>query len=502
MMAGADVDTVIIGSGVAGVTVAAELLAHGRSVTMLERGSFVPWSRQVKTLAWESDAVTAAHNHESDTGEGEDWPWTYVYGVGGTCARWAGAAPRLIPEDFEMRSRFGVMRDWPVSYDDLRPHYERVERVLGVAGPAASDVYPPPAYALPPHPLSPGDRLVAPLLGPFVALPQARPTRAVGQRPPCCGSARCQLCPVDSRFSVQNGMAATLEHPSLDLHRETIAARLVSDPSRRRISGVECVRADGSRTTIRGRRYVVAANGIESAGLLLRSDIRTPETGQNLYDHANGRISVTLRRRSGAGHGRSLSTGASYRYYRGEFRRSRAAVLLDLVNTGPIFEMPAYTAEAIMAGRSGRALRREVADRFLRVLSFDVYLDDVPNRRNRVELSPTKDRFGLPRNRVVYRRATAYAERGLAHVLDDLPRALAELGVESSRFEPTPLGGHMIGTLRMGEDDGAVVDADLRHRLRENLYVAGSSVFPTPSPANPTLTLTALAHRLGRHLVA
>ena len=501
MTASAEADTVIIGSGVAGAMVARGLLAAGRSVTMVERGSLVSWEQQSETMTWESDSPAAAHNHESDTAAGEEWPWSYVYGVGGSCARWAGMAPRLIPEDLEMRTRFGVMRDWPLSYDELGAHYARVEPVLGVAGPEASDVYPPPAFALPPHPLSPGDRLVAPLLEPYVALPQARPTRAVGKRPPCCGSARCQLCPVDSRFSVLNGMADTLGHPGLDLRTETIAARLVTDGAGRRIAGLECVAADGSRVMVRGRRYVVAANGIESAGLLLRSDIRTAETGQNLYDHANSRLTVTLRGPAGAGRGNSLSTGASYRYYSGEFRRERAAALLSLVNTGPIFDVAGFTTEGLLAGRSGRALRREVSERFSRVLSFDLYLDDVPSRANRVELSSTKDRFGLPRNRVTYRRGTPYLERGLAHVLEDLPRRLAPLGVESSRFAYAPQGAHMIGSLRMGEDAGAVVDRDLRHSTRENLFVVGSAVFPTPSPANPTLTIAALADRLGRHLV-
>jgi choline dehydrogenase-like flavoprotein len=499
MSAVVEADTVIVGSGVAGSLVAKEVLDGGATVLMVERGALVPWQRQIETGGWEADVPGAEHNHENDPA-GEDWPWNYVYGVGGSCLRWAGVSPRLIPEDFEMRSRFGVMRDWPLSYEELAPDYVRAEEVLGVAGPDAPAIYPRPGFPLPAHPLSRQDRAVAPLLEPYVGLPQARPTEAVGARPACCGSARCQLCPVDSRFSVLNGLEATLDHERLTLLTETVAARLLPDPGGRRIAGLECIGADGERTTVRGRRFVVAANGIESAGLLLRSELEEGETGRNLFDHPNAALEVETSRPLGAGHGRSLATGASYRYYTGGFRRERAAALLVVSNPGAIFAMGPDTVRGLLDGRTGRDLRRAVTDAWERTIKLEIYMDDLPNPANRVELSSEKDRFGLPRNRVRYRRATDYLERGLRHVLDDVPRRLAPLGVRDSRFAYALQGAHMIGTLRMGDDDGAVVDRDMRHRARENLYVAGSAVFPTFSPANPTSTIAALAVRLGRTL--
>src|SRR4051794_23899391 len=112
-----DSDTVIIGSGVAGVLVARALAQSGRKTTILERGSFVPWREQLRQQRWEGSSPTSEHNHENDP-RGLDWDWEYVYGVGGSMNRWLGVTPRLLPEDFEMRSRFGVARDWPLSYGD------------------------------------------------------------------------------------------------------------------------------------------------------------------------------------------------------------------------------------------------------------------------------------------------------------------------------------------------------------------------------------------------
>ena len=299
-----------------------------------------------------------------------------------------------------------------------------------------------------------------------------------------------------------NSLQDTLEHERLDLLTQTVAARLVSEPGGRRVTAVEAQSADGRRTIVRGKRFVVAANGIESAGLLLRSELDTGDTGRNLFDHPNAALEVETRTEIGAGHGSSLATGASYRYYTGAFRRDRAAALLVVSNPGAIFEMGPQAVELLRRGRSGRALRREVAGTWSRTVKLEVYMDDVPQPSNRVELSSSKDWFGLPRNRVTYRRATPYLQRGLDHVIEDVPRQLAPLGVVRSRFAYAVQGAHMIGTLRMGADgdDGAVVDADGRHRLRENLFVAGSAVFPTFSPANPTATIAALSVRLGRSL--
>ena len=158
-------------------------------------------------------------------------PIYYVYGVGGSTLHWAGAALRFSAADFKMRSRFGVMEDWPLSLAELEPFYAQAEAALGVAGaPPEGAGQPGPgipgARALPPHPFSPVDKAVAKHLQPFVPLPQARPSRAIQGRPPCCGSAVCELCPVDSRFSPLNGLAAVLDHPGLELREQTVAARL------------------------------------------------------------------------------------------------------------------------------------------------------------------------------------------------------------------------------------------------------------------------------------
>ena len=411
-----------------------------------------------------------------------------MYGVGGSSLHWTGTTPRFHAADFEMRSRYGVMTDWPLGMRELDPHYARAERILGVAG----------GVGMPSHPLSPMDRLVAGPLAPYAPLPQARPSRPVGRRPACCGSAVCELCPVDSRFSALNGLADVLDHQGLQLLTQTATARVRLDGRGRRATALECIRVDGTRLTVRAPEIVIAAGGFETPALLLRSRLERPDTGRYLFDHAHVTLLFRLRRDTGAGHGNSLTTGMSRAFLDGAFRARRSAALVSPHNPG--LRMDAAIVDELVSGHSGRAVRRAAVERWRRTLPLDVLLEDVPQAARRVTLGTRRDAFGLPFVSVAYPRSTAYEERGRSSVRRQLERRLAPLGTEQVEERPGPAGAHILGTCRMGSGDDGVVDSDLRHLDVENLHVAGGSVFPTYSPAHPTLTIAALALRLGDRL--
>jgi glucose dehydrogenase len=494
--------TVIVGSGLAGVLVAREV-ASSDSVAIVERGSLISWAEQIRryesqgSLKAEGDGPGSAHNDENDPA-GVDWLWEYIYAVGGTCNHWIGTALRFLPEDFEMRSRYGVMTDWPLSYDDLAPYYEAAERALGVAG-APSRLMPGTDYPLPPHPLSPQDRAVAPHLRPFIPLAQARPSRPVGTRPACCGSSRCELCPVDARFSVLNGLGETLERQGVRLLPQTTGVRLVTGSSGRRVEALECRRDDGTAFRVHGGRFVVAANAIESAGMMLRSGIDDPDTGRYFASRQDIVLLVSTGVPVDPGYGASLETGVSYAYYPGPSRARRAAALLAVENLGAEGPMADSVIEGVLDGHDGAEVRDDAVSRWERTLAFSVSLDYEPSAENTVSLSPTRDSFRVPLNRVTYNPG-AYSQRGLDHLVDDLPRRLSALGAHDARLVAYPIGPHLLGTLRMGSGSRGVVDSDLRHRRLENLFVCGGAVFPTYAATPPTLTIAALAIRLGRLL--
>ena len=499
-----EAELAVVGSGICGLLTAWGALNAGRSVVMLERGGLKTHAEQLADRTYTTDAPGARPNHQTAPGT-PDYRWSYVYGVGGSSLHWSGNTPRLSAADFEMRSRYGVMVDWPLRYDELLPYYLRAEDALGVAGaptaPAGTRPAGPPVpgtRSLPAHPLSPMDRAVMDRLRPFGPLPQARPSRPLGDRPACCGSATCELCPVDSRFSALNGLRPVLDHPGLSLRTETVAARLRLAGGGRRVESIEALRPDGERFSVRAQTFVLAAGGFENPALLLRSGLERPATGRYLFDHAHTTVTVRLRRSVDPGVGSSLATGLSNAFREGAFRSRRSsAIASPYIPGAPIGEL---AADAYEQGHSGDELRREVRERWRHSVPFDVLTEDVPRPERRVTLSPDKGELGLPLLRIHYPPPSRYERDGIDATVRGIERRLAPLGVTAVDARPGPAGAHLLGTCRMGSGDEGVVDADMRHLDVENLYVAGGSAFPTYSPAHPTLTIAALAIRLGDHL--
>lgn len=497
----AEADLVVVGSGVSGLLASWRALQRGLRVIVLERGALKTHAEQLADGQWAAAVPGAEANNETAPGT-RPYPWSYVYGVGGSMLHWSGAALRFHAADFKMRSSFGVMEDWPLSLAELEPFYVQAEAALGVAGAPSAGSEPaglgiPGARALPPHPLSPIDKTVAPHLQPFSPLPQARPSQPIQNRPACCGSAVCELCPVDARFSPLNGLAPVLEHPGLDLRQQTVAARLRMGAGGE-VEGVETIDPGGGRTLVRGKRYVLAANGIENPGLLLRSGLDGPAVGKYLFDHGHTTVTVTLRKELEPGVGNSLSTGLVEAFREGEFRAQRSAGILSPFNPGtPISPL---LSNGVVSRESGANVRAGALHIWRRTIPFDLLTEDVPQAGSTVTLSPNRDSFGLPLNRTDYLSSTKYEIDGIDRAVQGLRERLRPLGVEAVEVGPGPEGGHLMGTCRMGPPGRGVVDGEMRHLEIENLFVAGSSAFPTYAPVHPSLTIAALALRLGELL--
>jgi choline dehydrogenase-like flavoprotein len=144
------------------------------------------------------------------------------------------------------------------------------------------------------------------------------------------------------------------------------------------------------------------------------------------------------------------------------------------------------------------------------LFSLDFHAEQQPNPQSRITLDAEVDALGIPRLRVDWRYTALDVDtvtRGIALLAQDIGRShIGTLAYDPSalEFEMTrygAYGGHHIGTARMGADERtSVVDADCRVHGVDNLFIAGSAVFPTSSQANPTLTIVALAMRLAAHL--
>ena len=367
--------------------------------------------------------------------------------------------------------------DWPLSYDELEPHYVHVEQRMAVAGPRRSPFPRSAPYPLPAHGLQDPDRsMIAAHPDAFFPAPCARPSRAVGGRPRCCASGVCGLCPIDSKWSVQNSMGELFADRRVVL--ETGASVQAVDIEAGVARGV-LWQAEGREHRARASVVVLAANAIFNPHILLRSGLEHPDLGCHLFEQA-GVMALAHLDGVDAFQGTTSLTAHGYMLYDGQHRRERSAVLIEASNVPTL--------------RSERG-------RWRQLYKLRCILDDLPRRESRVRVSASDP----TRPEVFFAGRSRHVSRARERLATDLERVLAPLPVErlvvEREIEPTE--SHVLGTVRMGDDPASsVVDRHLVHHGVRNLIVLGGSAFPTGSPANPTLTIAALSSWAAEHALS
>lgn len=471
-------DVVIVGTGFASsffLLGYLERASPDARIIVLERGRRNDHAWQIEHRA--NSDVVAADLFQRRGDPDKNWNFTIGFGGGSNC--WWGNTPRMLPADFELQSRFGIGTDWPLSYDDLAPHYERVEREMEIAGPADSSPFPRRGpYPQPPHRLNEAERLLKRAYpGQFFATPTARARLPARSRGTCCANGVCNLCPVDAKFTIQNSLAHLYEDPrvTLLLGAEALAVETAAG----RATGVVCRHQD-RETTVLGDLVVLGANALFNPAILLRSGLHHPLLGRRLHEQVGLLAEVHLDGVDGF-QGSSSVTGHGYMLYDDDTRRrTKAACLIETWNVGTF--RPNY-------------------GRWLQALPLRLVFEDLPQDRNRVELSP--DPPGRPV--ATFEERSEYAMRAVRDIGPDLERVLAPLPVERVVIEaaPEPTESHVQGTTVMGDHpDSSVIDRFCIHHGIRNLVVLGAGAFPTGSPANPTLTLCALSLWSVDHLLS
>ena len=425
-------------------------------------------------------------------------PWWYAPTFGGTSNMWYGNTPRMLAEDFELQSRFGHGMDWPIGYDDLEPYYCDAEDLMTIAGPSEHTPFrrsrPYPHTA---HPLSNPEKLLLEHHGDhFYACPTARahdaPRPEVGtDRAPCCTNFVCNFCPIDSKFTVQNGLAHLYDDPRVELRFGAVAQAVTSADGV--ATGVEWLQEDpelhGDKAAVASRKDMSAtaelvalgANAIFNPHILLRSDLDDGVVGRYLHEQVGVAGFVHFEGKGAQGvqgfNGGTSCTGHHYRFARGELRRERAATLLETFT---------------------RTWLRIESGKWRHNIRVTGVMEDIPRAENRV----TVDARDPSKPVTTYRGHGDYAQKAVDRFAADLEVMFDGLPVEKiSVGEPRESEGHILGTARMGADPAtSVVDGDQIHHKLRNLYVLGGSSFTTGAVANPSLTIAALSLRSGRRM--
>jgi choline dehydrogenase-like flavoprotein len=468
---------VVVGTGFASTFFLHRYLAlasKGVRVVVLERGALIPHHEQLANRR--PTYLTAPEYYETDHPE-KEWLFSVAMGGGSNC--WWGNTPRLHPSDFETATRYGVGMDWPVSYDDMESYYCDAEELMSISGDSESRIMPRSRpYPVGPHRFSRPAKLLAEAYPEqFVMTPCARPPAHGGvNRAACCNNGVCDLCPINSKFTIINAFMSVYEDPRVTVIRPAEVTRFGIKGG---VVQQVIYRAGGVEQAIRADHVALGANAVFNPLILMNSGLNDDVVGRYLHEQVGVPAVAFLDGLRGFG-GSSSLTGYLYTTYDGPHRKERAGSLIEFYN---MLEPP---------------LVRLDLKRGLDVLHLKVVYEDLPQQENRVR--PKTEGSTTPF--VEYQGHSPYVDASIAKIVDDLAPVTSALPVEDLRIlKPQISEAHIQGTTRMGADPTtSVVDAFQRHHRCRNLQVLGSSVFPSCSPANPTLTIAAMSLRAAEAL--
>lgn len=509
-------DVLIVGAGAAGSLYAARFAGAGRRVVVLDAGpawaleDLVSSQLYARRLKWGGPPVEFRGNHRGfghnlNTGSG----------LGGAALHHYATWPRMGPEMFRSRSLHGRGQDWPIGYDDLRPHYDRIQAEVGISGDAEAEIWRPPGapYPMPGVKRFAHGRLLAAgfeKLGfPTAPLPLAITSTEYDGRPACLYDGWCDAgCPIGA---LANPLA-TYQRVAVEAGAEFRARSTVTrilPAAANQAAGVAYVDAKGVRHRLEAGTIILAASAVQNPRLLLAS--ACPEwpagpgnargqVGRNFMLDSlalvYGLFPQEIENHMGVSAGQVTNRvrytgdrdGAPFGSYQWQVAPAmKPNDIFGVATTRPDLFGPAL--HAFMA-RAAKHLAGMVA-----------MIGAFPDPANRVVLSDRRDAFGVPLPRVEHRvdDATMALWR---HCGEEGGRVMAAAGA-TEHWTGSYNAGHLIGGTLMGDDPATSVTDDLgRVHGIDNLLIAGSGLFPTSGGISPTFTLLAVALRSVERLLA
>ncbi len=495
-------DLVIVGSGTGGGTVAHALASSGARILIAERGDFIPQEEQ----NWDPRAVWGELRYRAKErwldGQGDEFlPYTH-YCVGGNSKFWGAVLYRLRQEDFgELLHQGGVSPEWPISYEDLAPYYDRAERLYSVHGEVGPDPTEPPRVPFP-HPAVPHQGRIATIVETLRNMglhPSPLPLGLLrpGEPDGCILCDTCNSYPCKLRSKSDADVCAVspaLERDNVTLWTNTFAERLLTDDAGTKIVAAEMVRA-GEPVRVEAPLFVISCGAVNSAALLLRS--ANPSHPEGLAN-SSGMV--------GRNYMAHLATMlGAFMPPRHDTVFQKTVAINDYYLRGPDGGYPLGQIQS--QGRSNATIAKAggpPAARWVPTWAYDAWFargvewlamsEDLPHPDNRVTLTADG------RIRLRWEPLNAEAHREL---VDQARQILRRAG--AWYVLPISLGvvntTHQCGTAVFGEDPRtSVLDTLCRTHDVENLFVVDASFFPSSAAVNPALTIAAQALRTADHI--
>lgn len=545
-------DVCIVGSGAGGGMAAHQLTAAGATVLVLEAG--VPWdnTRDSAMLKWAYESPrrgmsTPERNFgEFDAGlggwslpgepytsaPGSHFDWFRVRMLGGRTNHWGRISLRFGPDDFQRKSIDGLGDDWPITYDDMKPWYDEVDKLVGIFGSNEGLHNHPDGIFLPPPRPRCWELLVKQAADKqkVTCIPSRLSilTRPHNGRAQCHYCGQCNRgCKVNANFTSTN----VLLIPALATGKLTLVtgamAREVTVDKKGRASGVVYIdKATGEEKMARARVIVLAASACESARILLNS--KSSQFPQGLAN-SSGVVGKYLTDTTGTDVGGYIPSmvdhvphnedgvGGAHLYMPWwvdnktlDFPRGYHIEIWGGLSE-PSYGFMGGIQSYPPGGGYGASLKQDYRKFYGATIGFSGRGEMVPNENSYCEIDPdTVDRWGIPVLRFHWKWSD-YEYNQVKHMQTTFRSLIAEMGGQV--WDPMPSkekgygissGGsiiHELGVVRMGNDPAkSVLNPHCQAHDVKNLFVADGGPFVSQADKNPTWTILALSMRTSDYI--
>ncbi|HET8771861.1 MAG TPA: GMC family oxidoreductase [Gemmatimonadaceae bacterium] len=545
-------DVAIIGSGAGGGMAAHELTKAGARVVMLEAGDMWDNSKDSAMFKFpydsprrgasipsrpfgEWDACIGGWNIPGEPytrAEGTKFDWWRGRMLGGRTNHWGRISLRFGPDDFRRKSIDGMGDDWPITYDDVKPWYDEVDKLIGIFGsienlPNDPDGIfheaPAPRYY---------ERLVKQASDrmDITCIPARLSiiTKPLNGRAPCHYCGQCNRgCMTNSNFSSPN----VLIFPAMKTGRLTLVtnamAREVLTGADGRATGVAYIdKTTGEDKEVRARIVVVAASACESARILMNSRSSrhpngianqagvlgkyiTDTTGTDVAGFIPSLVDVPRHNADGVGGGHIFMPwwldNKKLDFPRGYHIEVWGG--LGVPSYGFMGNIHNYPE----GGGYGAGLKQQYRKYWGATVGFSGRGEMIANDKSFCEIDPeVKDRFGIPVLRFHWEwQESEYLQ--VKHMQETFRNIIAEMGGETWSQMPTREQGygianggaiiHELGGVRMGKDENSsALNANCQAWSCDNLFVTDGGPFVSQADKNPTWTILALAMRTSAYI--
>jgi choline dehydrogenase-like flavoprotein len=503
------VDVVIVGAGASGSVYASVLAKAGKKVVLIESGPDWELSDLISSEIWGRRVKPAG---APILLEGKN-PMTYSaqggWGVGGAALHYYANFPRYLPTDFKIKSEHNRAHDWPISYADVAPFYDKVAREVGVSGDArAEEKWRPAGEAYPMPPMKTFRNGEIWLKG-FEANGIAMVPAPVGMnstefkgRPACLYDGWCHVgCPIGALANPQVTYLGDARQAGAEVRAWSTVTRVLTNPAGTKVTGVEYYDDKKQKQIQEASVVVLAGWSAQNPRLLLNSATDKHPKG---LGNASGLVGKFMM---------SHHVAATWALFDEDTQNHMGTIAVQYMSyqNYPKTSHPgAFGSSFITAGfalkttdlANSRAdmFGPELADYMKRaarhLAGIKTFGEEQPNIENRVELTSAKDEYGMPLGKLIHTYDQDAVALWNANLEEGLKVAKAAGAKEAWSGRGSIPTSHLMGGAIMGTTaDNSVVNSYGQSHEIPNLWVAGPGIFPTAGASNPTFTIFAVSQR-------